>query len=98
MANFTRTVEDFACARCGAQIRGTGYTNHCPRCLFSRHVDVKPGDRAAGCGGLMEPVSVESRREGYVIVHRCTACGHTGRNKAAADDDFEVLLAVARKR
>ncbi|HLL91284.1 MAG TPA: RNHCP domain-containing protein, partial [Tepidisphaeraceae bacterium] len=64
---FTRQVEDFTCGHCGRSVRGNGYTNHCPGCLWSRHVDVNPGDRAAACGGLMEPVAVASTRHRYTI-------------------------------
>ena len=55
---FARTVEDFVCEKCGTQVEGDGYTNHCPHCLWSRHVDVNPGDRKATCKGMMEPVAV----------------------------------------
>jgi len=94
---FTKVVEDFTCEKCGFAVAGMGFTNHCPKCLWSRHVDVNPGDRAAGCGGMMEPVRVESDGDGQVITHRCVKCGHEKRNKAAADDDFEVLLDIARR-
>lgn len=91
---FTRRREDFTCLRCGTAVRGTGYTNHCPRCLWSRHVDVNPGDRAAGCGGAMEPVGALSERGGIVLVQRCVDCGHTRRNRSAADDDRDAVLAL----
>lgn len=95
---FARRVEDFECQRCGAAVRGGGYTNHCPACLWSRHVDVLPGDRRAECGALMEPVGLESAGGREWIVHRCTACGLERRNRRAAADDFESALAVARRR
>lgn len=94
--SFVRRVEDFACERCGQAVTGNGYTNHCPACLWSKHVDVAPGDRAAGCGGLMEPVEVESRAGGYRILHRCTLCAAEKWNQAAREDDFEQILAIAR--
>jgi hypothetical protein len=93
---FQRTREDFTCAQCGQHVRGNGYTNHCPRCLWSRHVDIHPGDRAAACRGLMAPIGVGQKGAGYVITHRCTACGFERRNKAASADDFEALLRVVR--
>ncbi len=93
---FQRRVEDFVCEVCGLRVHGTGYTNHCPRCLWSKHVDVHPGDRAAGCHGLMQPVGLEVERGRYVIVHRCTRCGLVRRNRAAPEDDFEALLRLAR--
>lgn len=92
---FTRRIEDFRCERCGALVQGNGYTNHCPSCLWSRHVDINPGDRASQCGGLMEPLSVQKRGERYVIVHRCEQCGFERRQSAAAHDNMDALIAVA---
>ncbi|QYK51417.1 MAG: RNHCP domain-containing protein [Anaerolineales bacterium] len=94
--SFVRRVEDFVCERCGQAVTGDGYTNHCPACLWSKHVDIAPGDRAAGCGDLMEPVDVESRAGGYRILHRCVQCGAEKWNQAAPGDDFEQILAVSR--
>lgn len=91
---FTRRREDFTCLRCGTVVCGTGYTNHCPRCLWSRHVDVNPGDRAAACGGAMEPVGALSEAAQVVLVQRCVECGHTRRNRTAADDDRDAVLAL----
>ncbi|KKW47816.1 hypothetical protein A3C21_03550 [Candidatus Kaiserbacteria bacterium RIFCSPHIGHO2_02_FULL_59_21] len=95
---FKRVVEAFVCWHCGMRVQGNGYTNHCPKCLWSRHVDVHPGDRAAPCGGMMEPVALEGSSPDYAIMHRCALCGHTRRNKASAGDDPEALIAVAKKR
>ncbi|MGH3872561.1 MAG: RNHCP domain-containing protein [Pseudonocardiaceae bacterium] len=92
--SFTRRREDFTCLRCGLPVRGSGYTNHCPRCLWSRHVDVNPGDRAAGCGGAMEPVGVLAHADRVVLVHQCVVCGHARRNRSAADDDSDALLGL----
>ncbi len=92
---FQRRKENFRCEHCGAWVEGNGYTNHCPRCLWSKHVDVYPGDRAATCQGLMEPIGVMVEGDGYVIVHRCTRCGLVRRNRASPQDDFEALLKLA---
>jgi len=89
---FQRRIEDFACENCGETVAGDGYTNHCPRCLWSKHVDVNPGDRAANCGGLMEPVGATQKSGETIIVHRCLDCGHIKRNRAALDDDFDLLI------
>ena len=53
---FRRTIEDFICLNCGLNATGNGYTDHCPKCLFGRHVDVMPGDRSEQCHGLMKPM------------------------------------------
>ena len=93
---FQRRIEDFVCGHCGARVAGDGYTNHCPLCLWSRHVDVNPGDRAADCGGAMRPVAVEPARGGWSLTHICEICGTERRCKSAAADDRDALLAVAR--
>ncbi len=92
---FQRTKEDFTCERCGLQVKGSGYTNHCSHCLWSKHVDVNPGDRQATCQGQMEPVGVETKGGEYTILHRCTRCGLKKRNKASASDDFDALLQLS---
>lgn len=93
---FIRNVEDFVCEKCGKSVKGNGYTNHCPKCLWSKHVDVEPGDRAASCGALMEPVRIEGASQSYSIVHRCTGCGAEHANKTVAEDDEIALLSVAK--
>ena len=95
---FKRTKEDFVCANCGAKVKGNGYTNHCPRCLFSQHVDINPGDRASTCGGLMKPVDVELKDGEYTLVQRCVKCGHTRRNRVAKEDDFEIVIELSKKK
>lgn len=92
MKRFTKNIEDFTCAHCGAVVFGNGYTNHCPKCLWSRHVDNNPGDRAANCGGMMEPISVESSGNGFIITHKCSVCGHTRRQHASENDDIDEII------
>ena len=95
---FQRRIEDFVCLNCGFAVQGSGYTNHCPRCLYSLHVDINPGDRLAACGGLMTPVAVSSKSNSYRILHRCVDCGYEKWNQAAPQDDFEQLLTIAREQ
>jgi hypothetical protein len=95
--------EGFTCIECGAEASqaafGTRHRNHCPSCLFSRHVDDRTGDRAAGCGGPMEPiaVAVTGRRAEWRIVHSCLSCGRLRLNRIAGDDDERALLQLARR-
>lgn len=96
MKKFQKKKESFQCEQCSATISGDGYTNHCPKCLWSKHVDVFPGDRAASCGALMEPVMLEHEGKNDKIIHRCSRCGYEKKNKVAEDDDFEALLALSR--
>src|SRR3989344_2693847 len=55
---FKKVIEDFTCEHCDTFVEGDGYTNHCPKCLWSLHVDNEPGDRANNCNGLMEPFGI----------------------------------------
>ncbi len=92
--------QGFVCERCGRcvePITNGSYRNHCPFCLFSKHVDRVPGDRRSDCGGLMQPVgTVRKSGTGLQIVHRCLVCGAVRRNKAAEftrqPDDIEVII------
>ena len=94
---FTRTIEDFVCENCSAKVIGNGYTNHCPKCLFSKHVDVNPGDRACDCMGLMEPIFVAMKKGEYIISFKCKKCGFERQNKTAKEDSFEEIIRIAAK-
>lgn len=95
-------AESFPCKACGALVvpegAGSRHRNHCPKCLASVHVDHAPGDRAALCGGVMEPVSVWVRKGGeWAIIHRCRLCGALHSNRIAADDNPALLMSIAVK-
>ena len=88
---FKRTIEDFVCEHCGENATGDGYTNHCPKCLWSKHVDVEPGDRGAGCKGLMEPVGLEIKSGEERIIHRCVRCGKEQPNRISTADSRDTI-------
>jgi hypothetical protein len=105
-----RAEDGFSCAQCHAfvsaapMLSGVPNRNHCPYCLWSRHVDLnEAGDRLSSCQSRMEPVAltVKATRKKYgpghgelMLVHVCTGCGKLSINRIAADDAPEVLLAV----
>ncbi len=89
---FQRNIEDFTCGKCGLFVKGNGYTNHCPECLWSQHVDINPGDRAEKCQGLMEPIGFGIKQRAYILFHQCTICGIIKKNKASKDDNFDAIL------
>lgn len=99
----THTCSDsFICKLCGRLIvpegAGSGHRNHCPNCLCSLHVDDEPGDRAADCGGVMEPVAVWVRKNAeWALIHRCRICGKLTSNRIAADDNPMKLMSIAMK-
>lgn len=94
-ARFQKVVETFTCEHCGVVNEGNGYTNHCHACVWSKHVDINPGDRAATCGGLMKPTAVENENGEYVLTHTCEQCGYKKRNKVAANDNFDAVVELA---
>ena len=88
---FIKRTEDFTCGYCGVLVVGDGYTNHCPRCLHSQHVDINPGDRAVKCAGLMEPIAMERHHGIERIIHRCLQCGQVRPNRVSSRDDLAVI-------
>ena len=92
---FQRNKENFICENCGWQILGDGYTNHCPRCLWSKHVDINPGDRLNDCGGLMEPIALEQKHGDNYIVQQCITCGFVKRNKQNKNDNLETIIRLS---
>ena len=90
----------YPCVRCSQPIvpqsYGTAHRNHCPWCLWSRHVDDTTGDRASSCRGAMEPISIWVRPGGdWAIIHRCRTCGELDSNRVAGDDNELALVALA---
>jgi DNA-directed RNA polymerase subunit RPC12/RpoP len=102
---------DFRCAHChhhvsaDVLVAGVYNRNHCPYCLWSRHMDWrKPGDRLSACKAPMRPIglTVKPSRNAYaangmgelMLIHRCDDCGKLSINRIAADDDGETLLDV----
>lgn len=95
---FTRTKENFICENCKQKVVGDGYTNHCPECLYSKHVDVHPGDRAEKCHGLMRPVDSIMERGDIYIAHECLKCGFLKRNKLHKNDNKEALYDINKQK
>lgn len=86
--------EKIICEKCDKEFMGGGYINHCPYCLFSKHVDDEiPGDRQSDCGGLMKPIQiVVKKRERLLIKHKCVKCGKEILNQVSPQDDMEKII------
>lgn len=90
----------FTCENCNINIlplTNGSFRNHCPFCLFSKHLDNKPGDRSSNCKGLMRPIEMDySGKKGFQIVHECKKCGKKQKNKVAKDtiqeDNFIEIM------
>lgn len=92
----------FVCSHCRRVVAqnayGTDHRNHCPYCLWSKHLDQTPGDRKCACQGEMEPIAIWVRQDGeWAIVHRCDRCSSLRSNRIAGDDDPTALLRLAAR-
>ena len=94
MKNFKMIDEKFICENCGSNVDKLNYTarDHCPKCLYSKHVDIMPGDRANSCVGLMKPVGIEKYKNTYKIIYKCSKCNIIHKNIIAIDDDFDKII------
>ncbi len=94
----------FVCLHCGRDVlplENGSYRNHCPFCLSSCHVDVKPGDRASACGGRMMPIGLRQKSgKGMQIVHQYLLCGRETVNKVAENtaqpDEIDALIELSQ--
>jgi len=99
LKKFTMIDEDFTCDVCKKKVKKLGYTarDHCPYCLFSKHVDVNPGDRSEDCHGVLKPVAIENYKKGYKIVYRCQKCNQIRKNVMAKDDNMDLIIEIMSK-
>jgi hypothetical protein len=105
------TFGDFTCGYCRSfvtsmhMLSGVNNRNHCPYCLWSRHLDLySAGDRLSACKAGMKPVGLtmkkgrnkyaSSPRGELMLVHECVDCESVSINRIAGDDDSETLIAV----
>ncbi len=107
----THINDDFYCTHChhlvptSYLVAGVHNRNHCPYCLWSRHLDLfKAGDRLCACKGAMRPIGLTLKQAGkkypgksqgeLMLIHRCTDCGDLSINRIAADDDNDLIYEI----
>lgn len=91
--------EEFICENCGSKITKLGYTarDHCNYCLYSKHVDINPGDRLNDCKGLLKPIEIEKFKDTYKIIYKCEKCGQLHKNIMANDDNMDKIIEISKK-
>ncbi len=95
--NFIRKIENFVCEKCGEKVIGDGYTDHCPACLWGKHMDEEtPGDRESGCKGLMKPEYAEYIGGKTRIYYKCLSCGHKFVVRVGKNDDYGKIAEIMR--
>ncbi len=107
-------MSNFICLNCQKPVSeegqiGTAHRNHCPFCLWSRHIDQnREGDRKAKCQAAMTPIGLTFKKEKpdkydpqekgeIMLVHRCLGCGKISINRIAADDNAEQIMNILEK-
>ena len=97
MKKFTMKDETFKCENCGCEVPLLNYTarDHCPKSLYSKHVDIMPGDRLNTCLGLMKPIGIEKYKNTYKIIYKCINCGQIHKNIMANDDDYDLIIKLS---
>ena len=100
MKKFNMIDESFVCENCNKNVQKLNYTarDHCPYCLYSKHVDINPGDRSNKCKGLLKPIGIEKFKDTYKIVYKCEKCNQIHRNISAVDDDINIIIDLSVKK
>ena len=100
MKKFTMRDENFICEHCNKKVEKLNYTarDHCPHCLYSKHVDINPGDRLNECKGLLKPIGIEKFKDTYKIVYQCEKCHKLHKNIMATDDDMNIIIQLSNNQ
>ncbi len=96
MKKFKMIDVAFTCRNCNYEVTTLGYTarDHCPKCLYSIHIDNNPGDRANTCLGDLIPINIEKYKDTFKIIYKCNNCGVIKKNIMANDDDYDTILKI----
>lgn len=99
MKRFNELDEEFVCENCNFLVPKLGYSSrdHCPYCLYSKHVDINPGDRLNDCKGLLEPIDIEKFKNTYKIIYKCQKCHQMHKNIVAQDDSVDAIIKLSAK-
>ena len=99
MKTFTKKDEEFVCENCEKNVSKLNYTtrDHCPFCLYSKHVDINPGDRMNPCRGLLKPIAIEKFKDSFKIVYKCNKCNDIHKNIVANDDDMDLIIELTKE-
>jgi len=90
-------VEKYTCGRCGKIVTGGRYNNHCPNCLWSKHLDDQiPGDRASKCKSLMKPIGIIQKNGKWRIVHQCLGCKKKTTVDSSPKDNVNLIIKLSQ--
>ena len=98
MKKFNMIDENFICDNCKRKVSQLGYTarDHCNYCLYSKHVDINPGDRLNNCKGLLIPIGIEKFKDTFKIIYKCDKCNKIHKNIMAKDDNYDLIIELSK--
>ena len=98
MKKFNMIDEKFICDNCKKEVQKLLYTarDHCNFCLYSKHVDILPGDRKNNCHGLLKPIGIEKYRDTFKIIYKCEKCHMIHKNIMADDDNMDLIIELSK--
>lgn len=99
MKKFNMIDEEFICENCNRLVHKLEVSarDHCPYCLYSKHVDINPGDRKNECQGLLIPIDIEKYKNTYKIIYKCSKCSQIHKNIMAFDDNMDEIILLSVK-
>ena len=98
MKQFTKLEEEFICENCKQKIEKLNYTTrkHSNHYLYSKHLDINPGDRQNKCKGLLKPIGIEKFKNTYKIIYKCEKCNEIHKNIMANDDNMDLIIELSK--
>ena len=98
MKRFNMIDDNFICDNCGKNITKLNYTarDHCNYCLYSKHVDILPGDRKNTCQGMLKPIGIEKFKDTFKIIYQCEKCHTIHKNIMANDDNMDLIIELSK--
>ena len=86
-------------------VAGVQNRNHCPACLWSRHMDwLEAGDRLSNCRAPMQPIGLTTKRSKnkyarerdgeLMLIHRCSGCAKIVINRIGGDDSTAAIFEI----
>lgn len=99
MKKFQENDQAFICEHCNKNVPILKYSSrdHCPFCLYSKHVDINPGDRINKCLGMLIPIDIEKFKNTYKIIYKCEKCHQLHKNIIAKDDNINTIISLSTK-
>ena len=94
MKLFTKNDDSFICENCNKEVKELNYSSrdHCNYCLYSKHVDINPGDRQ---NTWLKPIGIEKYKDTYKIIYECERCKEIHKNIMATDDNMDLIIELS---